>query len=48
MVVVPLDVMPHVITGFKMRVVTLNFYIYEGNIKDNPNLVTDSKLLTRF
>ena len=34
-----------VVTGFKIRVATLNFYPKEGDIKDNPNLVRYSKLL---
>ena len=38
----------NVATGFKYKVSTLNFYPKEGNIKVNPNLDRDSKLLDSF
>ena len=37
-----------VVIGFKLRVATINFYPREGNIPNKPNLIRDSKLLTRF
>ena len=37
-----------VVTGLKMRVATHNFYLWEVIINDNPNMVSDSKLLVSF
>ena len=37
-----------VVTSFKLRVFTINFYHREGNITDNPNLVRYSKLFDSF